>query len=434
MIHGRITDSDSGEPVRAALVTNGRDVVSSGVDGCFSLPDSDRYGPVSVCLPDDCEIIDTSCETLPSGDTDVRVKTRAVRQPRSFDFIHLTDAHLTGAERERTLFGAIVDDIAVLNRKPAFIVNGGDMTLQGGGLDSLLSSLKPLGLPIYHCVGNHEVISGEDDVFAPFTQACGPTWYAFNYGGIHVIVLRGVDHYATSEKAPDWVGVISDDEKTWLTNHLPHVPTRKPIIVAVHMPFVSTWDLRWPQPEPLRYATTIKDDGVMDLFSRHNLVMVLSGHTHDNEQTRVGTVDHVVTAAACGSWWKGPNIDDAPIGYRIVHVGDGEISSVYRCAGMPESHQFDVDFIERTNDDHVRIGVNVFDGREQTRVCVCAGSQTILELTKVSPETAEERYLRWSHHYWIGTIPAHDLQAVSDLCVRVEDDRWGVLEQALEVR
>jgi 3',5'-cyclic-AMP phosphodiesterase len=435
MIQGHIIDQETGAPVQSALVTNGRDVVSTEEDGCFSLPDPVRYGPVSVCLPDDYERIDTQNETLPSGDTHVSIRARSVQQPRSFDFIHLTDAHLHAAERERTLFQGIVDDIAALHPKPSFIINGGDITLQGGGADTFRAALAPLELPVYHCVGNHEVIATEDDVFAPFIQAFGPAWYAFNYGGLHVIVLRGVEHYKVTEKAPDWIGRISDDELTWLRNHLPHVPAGKPIVVAVHMPFVSTWDLRWPQPEALRYATTIKETGeIMELFAQYGVAMVLSGHTHDNEQTQVGSTEHVVTAAACGSWWKGPNIDDTPNGYRIVRVRESEITTAYKCAGSPESHQFEIDLIERVDRDSVRIGVNVFDGREQTRVYVCANdSHRITELTKLTPGDSERRLLRKSHHYWMGTASARELQDADDLRVRVEDDRWGALEQAFEL-
>ena len=435
MVHGQVLDRSTEAPVVGALVTNGRDVASSGADGCFSLPDPVRYGPVSVCLPDDHEVVDTAYDALPSGDTHATIATRFVRRPRSFDFIHLTDVHLTDAETERVQFGAIVDDIAELPRRPAFVIHGGDITLQGGGADSFRTRLEPLGLPVHHCVGNHEVISGQDDVYAAFRHEFGPAWYAFNYGGVHVVVLRGVDYYDGPDGAPDWIGVVSSDELTWLRNHLPHIPAGRPIIVAVHMPFVSTWDLRWPQPEPLRYATTIKDSGeVTDLFARYGVRMVLSGHTHDNEQTRVGETDHVVTAAACGSWWKGPNIDGTPNGYRIVRVRDGEISSAYKCAGMQESHQFVVDLAERTNDGGMRIGVNVFDGCEQTRVYVCPrGAEPIVELTRFSPETAESCHLRKSHHYWIGTVPARCFQAAGDMRVSVADERWGTLEQPLDM-
>ncbi len=435
MVHGQVLDRSTEAPVVGALVTNGCDVVPSDADGRFSLPDPVRHGPVSVCLPDDHEIVETARDALPSGDTNVTIATRTVRQPRSFDFIHLTDAHLTDAETERVQFGAIVDDIAERDRRPAFILHGGDITLQGGGGDSFRTCLEPLGLPVHHCVGNHEVISGQDDVFAAFRHEFGPAWYAFSYGGVHVVVLRGVDYYDGPDGAPDWIGAVSDEELTWLRNHLPHVPVDKPTIVAIHMPFVSTWDQRWPQPEHLRYATTIKDsDDVLGLFSRHDLRMVLSGHTHDNEQTRVGGVDHVVTAAACGSWWKGPNIDGTPNGYRIVRVRDGEISSAYKCAGAPESHQFAVDLVERTDDGGMRIGVNVFDGCEQTRVCVCPrGAEPIVELTRISPEAAEPSHLRRSHHYWIGTVPARCLQAAGDMRVSVADERWGTLEQPLDM-
>jgi len=298
------------------------------------------------------------------------------------------------------------------------------------------AALDSLGLPVHHCADNHEVIVEDGDAFQRFKREFGPAWYAFNFGGVHFIVLRDVDHFAGADGAFDWIGVISEDEMAWLRNHLPHVPNGRPIIVTVHMPFASTWDLRWPQPEHLRYATTIKGaDEALELFDRYAVRLVLAGHTHDNEHTKIGSTDHVLTAAACGSWWNGPNIDDAPNGYRIVRVRGSGITTTYKCVGHPESYQFVVDAVCRTPSGDVQIGVNVFDGRAQTHVSASAigANSDEVPLQRMSPETACESFRRKSQHYWMGTIHRQAVAGASRIQVRVADDRWNEFYATVDV-
>jgi len=56
----RIVDDNSGVPVSGALVTNGRDVAVTDGEGFFSLPPNESYGGVTVCLPDDREMVDAT--------------------------------------------------------------------------------------------------------------------------------------------------------------------------------------------------------------------------------------------------------------------------------------------------------------------------------------------------------------------------------------
>lgn len=84
----------------------------------------------------------------------------------SFRFVFMTDIHVQPELRGAEGFESAIDYVNRLNPKPAFILTGGDLIMDAlgqtyGRADSLYilfqQNIKKFQLPIYHCIGNHEV-------------------------------------------------------------------------------------------------------------------------------------------------------------------------------------------------------------------------------------------------------------------------------------
>ena len=56
-----------------------------------------------------------------------------------------------------------------------------------------------------------------------------------------------------------------------------------------------------------RYRMTRYDEGEprMELFDRHNLLLVLQGHLHVDEMIRWRGTTFITGGAVCGKWWRG---------------------------------------------------------------------------------------------------------------------------------
>ena len=88
----------------------------------------------------------------------------------------------------------------------AFIVHTGDICYEKGlRAHRTLMNAANMGRPVYYCIGNHDLVKGPYGE-ALFESLYGPTWYSFNAGGTHYVVLPmpGGDHrpsYSTREVA-----------------------------------------------------------------------------------------------------------------------------------------------------------------------------------------------------------------------------------------
>jgi predicted phosphodiesterase len=67
---------------------------------------------------------------------------------------------------------------------------------------------------------------------------------------------------------------------------------------------------------------------VLDLFSGHNLKLVLQGHLHIVEEAYIDGIRFITGGAVCAKWWEGPR-QGMEEGYVLVHVTGEEIDWEY---------------------------------------------------------------------------------------------------------
>jgi hypothetical protein len=176
-----------------------------------------------------------------------------------------------------------------------------------------------LGVPLYNAVGNHDVIGiHRQDVPTTdpgygegiFVSRFGPTYYSFDWGEYHCIVLDPNDLVDGEQ-----VYQISDSQLQWLKDDLRYRKTA-PVLAFFHEPTAS-WRNRTE---------------VLKALKGHS-AKLFCGHLHQDIMTDATDVSEQITGAVSGEWWFGDNPDGRPAGYRVVSVSSTEVDSLYKGTG-----------------------------------------------------------------------------------------------------
>jgi len=136
-------------------------------------------------------------------------------------------------------YGQILDEMAMIG--PSFVVSLGDAYYGYGGsfqrfrneVDYFLSTMKPLAVPFFHIIGNHEVTDDRERDYY-IKRRSGNSYGSFYLGGSHFVALD------TEEKR--WEGTISGDQLNWLENDLDANVTAQNISIFLHRPLFSKID------------------------------------------------------------------------------------------------------------------------------------------------------------------------------------------------
>jgi UDP-2,3-diacylglucosamine pyrophosphatase LpxH len=257
-------------------------------------------------------------------------------QPDRFDFVFMADMHLERRETGVPKLRATIEEINGLEPAPALLWAQGDICLEGGVGQPYVDCLQRARMPVRNGAGNHEMLRRHDNPRDDFEGLFGPTYYAFDFGPLHCIVLDGNKPIPEQTGWKAVHGAVEDRELAWLERDLAAQPAGKPIIVGVHIPIVSSYPERRQQnPKDAPYWEMTNSEVLTKLFSRHGVRLVLQGHMHENERTTVEGVEYVASISVSGSWWQSGagferGVDNTPRGYRLVSVDGDRIAHRYQ--------------------------------------------------------------------------------------------------------
>ena len=273
----------------------------------------------------------------------------AAAAPEPFTFLFVTDAHI-----QPELNAAIGTDMAFKKArtfKADFAIQGGDHVFDALGVpkqralslfDLYDKTEQDLGLKVYHTIGNHDVlgiypasgVASTDPQYGKklYEERFGKRFYSFDHKGHHFIVLDSIG--ITDDRA--YEGRVDADQLKWLAADLAALPKATPIIVSVHIPLVSAFASYLPeatQASKHHSLTVANANEVLDLFEGHNIIGVLQGHTHINENVEYKGVNYITSGAICGNWWKGVRMG-TPEGFTVVSVANGRMTTQYETYGF----------------------------------------------------------------------------------------------------
>ena len=161
-----------------------------------------------------------------------------------------------------------------------------------------------------------------------FREHYGPTYYSFNRGRVHYIVLDNIRFRGGKRDAYD-IG-FGEEQLAWVERDLSYVPKKRAVVVLVHAPLQSR---QFPDPE--HYGDSSALLALLDGYAR---VQIISGHTHCNSvATPSRRVTEHTVGAACGGFWEGPVcLDGTPLGYKLFEVRGRRFRWRYVAAAAPE--------------------------------------------------------------------------------------------------
>lgn len=176
---------------------------------------------------------------------------------------------------------------AIIKIEPDIVLNTGDIVNNGFfqlEWDMLFMVLEPLiiSTPYYPAFGNHE--TGGADYFNAYfpapSSAEGQTYYSFDYGNSHFIILDNYIDYKTSSH-----------QYLWLESELKEASKDD----EVDFSFVSFHEPPYTASKAHESNLKIRET-LCPLFERYDVDVVFNGHNHNYERTvPINGVTYVVT-------------------------------------------------------------------------------------------------------------------------------------------
>jgi len=267
---------------------------------------------------------------------------------RSLRFAFLTDIHVKpGAVPEEGMAKAL-KHVQKLKKKVDFIINGGDSIM-----DALAATKESTqtqwnlfhkimdqenSLPVYPCIGNHDVYGWFQKSPDTSDPLYGKTWavkelkmteryYHFTKGIWDFIVLDSTQ----LNPAGGYIGKIDEEQLTWLKSKLAEIPSDHHISIISHIPILSICSgLFFNKTEPngdLKIQRNLMHTDFLELkkiFMQYpNLRSCLSGHIHLQDEVRYLDVSYYCNGAVSGGWWKGAYQEFKPAYAVFEFFNDG---------------------------------------------------------------------------------------------------------------
>lgn len=247
-----------------------------------------------------------SCDAVAPGDDSWQDGT----QPFSFAF--MTDLHLNFGENDS--YEGFEQAIAKAEGLGVdFIITGGDnvdadaIGDDAGTAHQMYERFKSIvdhsDTDIKVTIGNHDRFWHEEGSAGVhgagmFMEYFGDTYFDYEFNGVHFI------HLNTSEVCEGQY-CISTAQQDWLSGLLSAIDNDKPIVLTVHVPFLSFY---YPALRGYYTDTDIFRNfkEIWDMFENHNLGLVLQGHMHLYEELNVLDTQFLTGGAISANWWGGP--------------------------------------------------------------------------------------------------------------------------------
>jgi len=182
----------------------------------------------------------------------------------------------------------IIGQVNRLRPRPEFVVIVGDLILgyvddrelavqEWEEFDRVTATFEP---PVYLVPGNHDI--WDEESYALYKERYGPTYYSFDHGADHFIIL--------SSEEPGEVNTIAGAQLEWLARDLEAHRDAEHTFVFLHRPL-------WGSHRGM--AGSGWGENVHPLLARYGVEAVFAGHDHEfvNYGTRDG-VQYYVTGGA----------------------------------------------------------------------------------------------------------------------------------------
>lgn len=437
-----------GKGIPGVVVSDGLDVTRTGRDGLYTLDTTDRQRFVFMSTPSGYQIPrrDTGVASFYAPVVDSgrgRMAADFAVEPieggdDTHAFLALGDTQTqTPYEMGRLHDESVPDMLATisdLGDQPVFGLACGDIMFDDLSLyPEYERAVRRLDLPFFQVVGNHDLnfdAGSDPDSVRTFERHFGPSYYSFNRGEIHYVVLDDVLWHSSG-----YIGHIGSDQLAWLQRDLAQVEPGSTVIVFQHIPSLSTNFRRSGESRPSDSVSVTNREHVYRLlepFEAH----IISGHTHENEHVFEGGTHEHVLGTTCGAWWADVICHDGtPNGYAVYEASGSSFTWRYKGTGLDASEQIRVYARGSDPSAPTEVVANVWDWDPAWRVVWYEGADQRGEMARRigRDPLAVERFDgsdKPSHRPWVQPVPVNHLfyAPVSEGATKViveATDRFG---------
>ena len=386
-VYGVVTDSN-GNPIPGVTVSDGYVVTITGDDGAYIFRSEKANGYVFISQPQGYEVmldgvfplfwqsLSDNTDSLERHDFTLMASDNEECVLLALGDLHLCNRNALGDKKQ---FRMQVEELKSMTQtlrsegKKVYMLTLGDMTWdkfwdQSSGLqvcnfdlakykDEMSLDFSGCEVPIWQTIGNHDhdyTKTGDWDTVIPYKEILGPTYYSFNVGGWHIVVLDNIicKNGGTLSTISSSTGLTSDI-LDWLKADMATVDASVPVIVSMHAqaynPKNPTGDI-----SKLNYAASM-----IAAIGRTRNIHIVTGHTHclRNAYVSSNVYEHN-GAALCATWWwtgrlstawgGGKDLNDTyhvckdgvPGGYTVYNLSSGAMEWYYKGFSLPLSKQF----------------------------------------------------------------------------------------------
>lgn len=364
----------AGVGIANVVVSDGFEVTTTDQDGVYYLPSNKKGRYVFVSIPGNYEVATNMNApqffqrlNLPADVVETKdFELKAVNNEKHAVMI-LGDMHLARRTDDINQFqkGFLPDvNKSIQAYKSAgnkvYALTLGDMTWESYwysnnyALPQYLTEMNKIEAMVFNTMGNHDndpKASGDWESENTYRTIIGPTYYSFNLGKVHYVVLDNIEYLNVNE-ARNYNTKIVENQIEWLKKDLATITDKStPIVVAMHAHLHSNPSLNSSGSETTGYRITNAADFV-NALKGFTTVHVVTGHTHINYNVELTTAPNIMehnTGAVCATWWWTGNVgyagnhickDGAPGGYGIWEMQGRDLKWKYKAIGESEDYQF----------------------------------------------------------------------------------------------
>jgi C terminal of Calcineurin-like phosphoesterase/N terminal of Calcineurin-like phosphoesterase len=221
-------------------------------------------------------------------------------------------------------------------------------------------AIDTTGVTFFNVIGNHDMDldARTDELSAKtFKKQFGPTYYSFNRGDIHYVVLDDVFFIGTAKQ---YIGYITENQLQWLEQDLLQVKPGTTVVVSLHIP-TNTGAARRNKKDAELGSVVSNRKQLYKILSPYK-VHIMSGHTHFNDTWEENNIMEHNHGTVCGAWWTGPVCGDGtPNGYGVYEVNGSDINWYYKSTGLPKTNQLRLYGKGRSKNNPDEITANVWN-------------------------------------------------------------------------
>lgn len=357
----------SGKGVAGVKVSDGKIFTLTDKDGRYSFTSDKENGYVFYVLPSGYEPAVSGgyrplfWARLTSSDTTVTENHNFVLHKKDNSRFRLavgTDSHLYNNPSVEDITQYRLYYLNPLKKEaaqakadgvPMYSVILGDLTWdvnwykQSYSLNEFVSTNTSEKYPLilWPVMGNHDndpsATSNNADSIdfiasAPWRRIMGPSYYSFNLGGVHFLVLDDIVYRNTPYNAAsvvdkvagkrDYYDRITSEQLAWIEKDLSYISDKStPVIVCCHIPTMRLGS-EAKNFEAYESLDNNSSGKLHDLLAPFSQVHILSGHVHDNYvahcPVHAGITEHN-QAGICSAWWNAGHFTHLKAGiYRQI--------------------------------------------------------------------------------------------------------------------